>query len=132
MIAVGLSTAIGAALVLGAAFTPSPMPKAGGRLVTRGPYRRIRHPVYGGVILAYLGLVLCTGVWWRLILWCILVVFYELKTRYEEARLDEIHPRYRAYVEATGRLLPRLARGRPVAEIDDPRAGPACGPVVPQ
>ncbi|KAA0234639.1 MAG: hypothetical protein JJLCMIEE_02199 [Acidimicrobiales bacterium] len=130
MLAVGLSTAIAAGLCLGAAFTPSPMPNASGRLVTGGPYRRVRHPVYGGVILAYLGFVLCTGVWWRLTLWSVLVAFYELKTRYEEARLEEIHPEYRAYIERTGRLLPALAGGKP--QIDDPRDGPACGPVFPK
>ena len=38
------------------------------RLVTAGPYRITRNPMYAGFALAYLGVTLWVGTWWPLIL----------------------------------------------------------------
>ena len=40
---------------LGAALTPLPYPEPDGGLVTDGVYARVRHPIYGGVILVAIG-----------------------------------------------------------------------------
>jgi protein-S-isoprenylcysteine O-methyltransferase Ste14 len=40
---------------LGGSLTPFPRPRRRGALVTEGPYRLARHPIYGGGILFFLG-----------------------------------------------------------------------------
>jgi protein-S-isoprenylcysteine O-methyltransferase Ste14 len=43
------------ARALGRSLTPFPRPRSSGELVTHGPYRLARHPIYGGGILFFLG-----------------------------------------------------------------------------
>ena len=42
-------------LALGRNLTPFPKPIEGGELVTHGPYRFVRHPIYAGLIFGTLG-----------------------------------------------------------------------------
>ena len=46
---------------LGRSATPYPRPVAGGRLIDSGPYAFVRHPVYAGGILFFLGYALATS-----------------------------------------------------------------------
>lgn len=79
------------------------------RLATRGPYRVVRHPIYGlqVVMLAGVALLLPTP-----LAFFILGLHYLcawIKARDEEAYLLNVHgEEYRAYSGHTGRLLPRL------------------------
>jgi protein-S-isoprenylcysteine O-methyltransferase Ste14 len=57
----GLLLAIWAWRTLGTAATPYPRPREGGRLVDTGPYAVVRHPVYAGGFLFFLGFVLATS-----------------------------------------------------------------------
>jgi protein-S-isoprenylcysteine O-methyltransferase Ste14 len=62
---------------LGRSFTPFPVPRADGELVESGPFRLVRHPIYGGGLLLFCGSSLALGllglvgtaalalVWWR-------------------------------------------------------------------
>jgi protein-S-isoprenylcysteine O-methyltransferase Ste14 len=43
-------------------------------LLTGGPYRLSRNPMYTGLAVAYLGLALLLGSWWPLVLWPLVVV----------------------------------------------------------
>jgi protein-S-isoprenylcysteine O-methyltransferase Ste14 len=52
-----------AILTLGAFFRTSVQLLEGQRLVTRGPYRLLRHPAYTGGILLFAGIGLATGNW---------------------------------------------------------------------
>ncbi len=51
----GIALAIWARVHLGRNWSPAPALKEGHELVTSGPYKLIRHPIYTGVILATLG-----------------------------------------------------------------------------
>ena len=44
----------------------APEVKAAATLATPGPYRRIRHPMYSGLILFTLGFVFAAFHWWKL------------------------------------------------------------------
>jgi protein-S-isoprenylcysteine O-methyltransferase Ste14 len=54
-------------------------------LLTRGPYRLSRNPMYTGLAIAYLGLALLLGSWWPLALWPLaLIAVRQLAIRPEE------------------------------------------------
>jgi protein-S-isoprenylcysteine O-methyltransferase Ste14 len=76
------------------------------RLVTGGPYRLIRHPLYAAEILAAVALVLARpGLWASLTLLPFIAV-QMLRARFEEGLLARIFPEYRGYAARTRRLIP--------------------------
>lgn len=93
-------------LTLGRNLSPFPRPIAGGQLVTTGIYSIVRHPIYTGLVLGTLGWSLLIGSIVGLGLTVALFVFFELKSRREEAWLAESYPDYPAYRERTKKLIP--------------------------
>lgn len=91
--------------MLGRSLSPYPEPLAGGRLVDRGPYGLVRHPIYTGVIATFLGFSLRTGSWLALGASVVLVAFFWLKTGREERALRAAYPEYEAYAQRVPRRL---------------------------
>jgi len=89
-------------------FSPFPRPVEGGDLVEAGIYRRIRHPMYVGVVLCGLGWSLSSGSAVGLALSAALALLFDAKSRREEAWLIARHPAYRAYRSRTRRFIPGL------------------------
>jgi protein-S-isoprenylcysteine O-methyltransferase Ste14 len=82
----GVALAVWAYRALGAAFTPFPEPR--GQRVTWGPYRYLRHPMYGGGILFFAGMSLIFSVA-GLVLTAALALLWWRKGRLEERLLAE-------------------------------------------
>jgi len=82
--------------------------RAGSRLVTHGPYRYIRHPMYSALLLVTLALILDAFSAGRLILWIILVSDLWAKLIYEEQLLIQHFGEYKDYQKRTKRLIPFL------------------------
>lgn len=84
--------------------------KAEHELVTHGPYRWVRHPLYSSGLLLILGLALLAGSWFMLVFWVIgAVVFRASVIPAEEKNLERTFGKqYREYRETTGALLPRF------------------------
>ena len=101
----GIAFALYAVIALGRSL--SMMPEAR-RLVTHGPYRVIRHPVYLGEAIALVGVTLQFLSPWALALLVLQCVFQLERMKNEEAVLSETFPAYRAYAAHTARLLPGL------------------------
>jgi protein-S-isoprenylcysteine O-methyltransferase Ste14 len=88
-------------------FNIRPLPKAGGRLITSGPYRWIRHPMYSTVLLGAAALAWVAPAWaW--LAWAALAGVLWVKSSLEERALVQLHPAYAAYRRRTRRLLPWL------------------------
>ena len=87
-------------------FNIRPELKSGARLVTGGPYRRIRHPMYASVLLGVGALVVADPRPWRIALLVALLIVLMLKAAREEEYLRAAFPEYAAYVSRTWRLIP--------------------------
>ena len=95
-------------LSLGSSLTPYPRPRAGAVFRDGGPFRHVRHPIYGGVILLMLGWSVAEAPL-GLVPTAALAVFFDLKARREEALLDERYPQYAGYLARTPwRFVPWL------------------------
>ena len=100
---------LGAGLAgLGRSLTPMPRPRDDAQLIESGAYATVRHPIYGGIIALAFGWSLLVASPSALLLSGVLLGFFELKSRREEAWLVEHHDHYPAYMRATRRFFPRL------------------------
>lgn len=86
--------------------TPFPHPVPDGELITDGAFGLVRHPMYGGALLAALGWALLTASVLSIAVAAAVGVFLDLKSRREEAWLSEQHAGYEAYARSTRRLVP--------------------------
>jgi protein-S-isoprenylcysteine O-methyltransferase Ste14 len=84
------------------------LPEARG-LVTSGPYRVVRHPVYLGEIGACAGLAIAAPSPGNSAVMAGLIVAQAVRMRLEERALTEAFPEYAEYAAGTPRLVPRLA-----------------------
>lgn len=108
---VGLSGALGAWTLwhnrLGN-FRIHPEPKPHGQLVTTGPYRLIRHPMYTAVLLLAAALALVAAQVLAWLIWVALFGVLLTKARLEEDWLCEQHPLYASYRQHNKRFVPWL------------------------
>jgi protein-S-isoprenylcysteine O-methyltransferase Ste14 len=65
--ACGIALAIWARSYLGANWSATITIRTGHSLVSTGPYARLRHPIYSGMLLAIAGTALAEGDWWGLL-----------------------------------------------------------------
>jgi protein-S-isoprenylcysteine O-methyltransferase Ste14 len=111
---VGLSALAGCLLLwtlrnLGRNLTDTVVTRKSHTLVSTGPYRWVRHPFYITVALFMLGNALAAANWFILVTGSGVVLLLVIRTRREEEQLlRRFGDPYRAYVERTGRFLPRL------------------------
>ncbi len=76
-------------------------------LITDGAFRFVRHPIYSGILLIYLGLSLFTGSLISLVLTGVIFLFYNYIAGYEESYLKKrFGRRYEAYKEKTAKWIP--------------------------
>lgn len=94
---VGSWFVIGAALALGSTLSALPDPKPGGALVDRGPFRLVRHPIYGGVLLGSISTTVLSGGWWPLLPSAALALLLKVKAGLEERALMLAYPEFGEY-----------------------------------
>lgn len=88
--------------------TVFPRPIEGARLVDTGAYALVRHPIYGGIVAGAIGWGVAAASLPALAGAALLAIFFDLKSRREEAWLAEELPGYERYRRRTRRLLPWL------------------------
>ena len=87
-------------------FNIRPAPKDRGQLITSGPYRWIRHPMYTSVLLGGLALALISRSLAGWLMGAALALVLLLKSSLEERWMHEQHPGYAAYGQQSKRFLP--------------------------
>ena len=107
---VGLALRIWASRVLGAFYTRTLRTSAHQHLITKGPYRLVRHPGYLANLLMWLGAGFATANWIVPVsLTMPMMGAYWYRMRAEEAMLADAFPQeYPGYASHTWRLVPFL------------------------
>jgi protein-S-isoprenylcysteine O-methyltransferase len=104
----GLAVRLWSQAVLGRYYTSTLRHAADQPVLASGPYRLLRHPGYGGLLLAWLGAGLATANWAVVLaVTLLMVVAYSYRIATEEAMLlGAIGDRYKEYMARTWRLIP--------------------------
>ena len=80
-------------------------------IVSSGAFRYIRHPLYLGSIMFYLGLSISTASLFSFVLVILIFFFYNYIASYEEKLLeDRLSEEYRNYKKRTGKWVPMIGR----------------------
>lgn len=108
LVLLGMGFAIGARRFLGGNWSGRVTVKEGHTLVTSGPYRIVRHPIYTGMLLAFLGTALALGELSGFLALPFLFASFLIKSRQEEARMRATFPDYDRYAKRTPALIPFL------------------------
>ena len=108
MIAIGVVTLFAGFRGLGKSLTANPVPNEDGVLVTKGIYSIVRHPIYLGLLIITLGLVVSSGVWAQIIVWIALAVLLVYKMHWEEVLLTAKYKGYAEYMTKVPGIVPGL------------------------
>jgi protein-S-isoprenylcysteine O-methyltransferase Ste14 len=102
----GLALAVWARIYLGRNWGMPMSEKDQPELVTSGPYRLVRHPIYSGLLLALLGTALATNVYWLIAL-VVLGGYFVYSATVEERLMTSAFPAaYPSYRAKTKMLIP--------------------------
>ena len=102
----GLALAVWARVYLGRNWGMPMSQKAEPELVTTGPYGKVRHPIYSGIILGMVGTAIAVSPYW-LIAVAIFGAYFLFSAVVEERNMAKLFPAaYPPYKRATKMLIP--------------------------
>jgi len=105
----GLIFAVWARIALGANWSGTVTIKSGHNLIRRGPYRWIRHPIYTGILLSFLGTILLQGEVRAFAGFALVLLALYRKAKREERFLsEEFGEGFAEHAKHTGMFLPRF------------------------
>ena len=79
------------------------------RVISSGPYAFVRHPMYSGIMLFFVGVPLLLGSWWGVAIAPVFAILFAIRARIEERALVEGLPDYADYAARVRyRLVPGL------------------------
>ena len=87
-------------------FNVVPYPVENGVMVSHGPYRLIRHPMYTSIFIFSIALLSGQFDYYKLIVSLVLVIDLVVKMIFEEGLLCMHYPGYKSYMEKTKRVIP--------------------------
>jgi protein-S-isoprenylcysteine O-methyltransferase Ste14 len=106
LLAAALGFTVWARRHLGRNWSASVVVKEDHALVRTGPYRYVRHPIYTGILLAFLGMVVALGEVRGLVALAFAATAFVVKSRAEEARMRATFPEYDSYAQQTSAIIP--------------------------
>jgi protein-S-isoprenylcysteine O-methyltransferase Ste14 len=102
----GLAVAVQARIQLGKNWGLPMMQKPNPKLVTSGPYRYVRHPIYSGMLLMALGSMIDVNIYWLLV-FIVATVFFTYSAVTEERLMAQQFPKdYPSYKAKTKMFIP--------------------------
>jgi protein-S-isoprenylcysteine O-methyltransferase Ste14 len=102
----GLALAVWARVYLGRNWGMPMTRKAEPELVTTGPYKYVRHPIYSGLLLGVLGTALAVNIYWLIAL-VLAGAYFIYSARIEEGLMESAFPTtYDDYKSKTKMLIP--------------------------
>lgn len=105
----GVAFAIWARATLGRNWSAVVQVKRDHELIERGPYRWVRHPIYTGLLMAYLGTSFALGEWRGLLGTAIVGASFWFKLRLEERWMrEQFGARYEDYMRRVKALVPGI------------------------
>lgn len=105
----GVAFAIWARTTLGRNWSAVVQVKQDHELIERGPYRWVRHPIYTGLLMAYLGTSFALGEWRGLLGTAIVGVSFWFKLKLEERWMrEQFGSRYEDYMRRVKALVPGM------------------------
>jgi protein-S-isoprenylcysteine O-methyltransferase Ste14 len=109
LVLLGVSFAIWGRLQLGGNWSATVSVKEGHTLICRGPYTIVRHPIYSGLLLAFLGVAVIVGEVLGLLGVGVLFLSFWLKSRLEERfMLEQFGADYSHYQRQVKALIPHV------------------------
>lgn len=94
---------------IGNNISPTQGTREGHQLVTHGPYRWVRHPLYSAGFVLAICLTLISGLWWLgLAMLLPLALLYRRTAKEESNLISTFGDAYREYMRRTGRFFPKL------------------------
>jgi protein-S-isoprenylcysteine O-methyltransferase Ste14 len=102
----GLALAVWARLYIGRNWGMPMSKKADPELVTTGPYRYIRHPIYSGIILAMIGTTIAVSLYWLVAVALLGAYFVYSAIMEERFMADRFPDSYPEYKRSTKMLIP--------------------------
>jgi protein-S-isoprenylcysteine O-methyltransferase Ste14 len=103
----GLALAVWARVYLGRNWGMPMSRRAAPELVTTGPYRTIRHPIYSGILLGLAGTTIAVSPYWLNAV-AVLGVYFLFSAVIEERTMARLFPAYPSYKHATKMLIPYI------------------------
>jgi protein-S-isoprenylcysteine O-methyltransferase Ste14 len=94
---------------LGNNVTPTVVTRRSAQLITSGPYRWVRHPLYLMGFIGYAGFALLAENWFIALMAALVFGVLVIRTEKEEINLiEKFGSEYRKYMEQTGRFFPKF------------------------
>lgn len=89
-------------------FSIYPMPLSGAKLIVRGPYRYVRHPMYSSIILFCLVILISDFSYFLLLKYFFIIFIIAYKVQREEIYLEKTFAEYISYKKKTKFVIPFL------------------------
>jgi protein-S-isoprenylcysteine O-methyltransferase Ste14 len=102
----GLLLAVWARVSLGKNWGMPMTQKQNPELVTAGPYKYIRHPIYSGILVAMLGAAISSSIFWLTIFAITAIYFIYCAVAEEKIMIEQFPKDYPAYKGKTNMLFP--------------------------
>ena len=115
LVVLGIAATVGAQAVMGASWRGDVDPEARTALVTTGPFRWVRNPIFTASATTALGFTLMVPNVLGVVMLIAFLTAYQIQVRLvEEPYLRRVHGgAYSLYAQRTGRFLPWIGRERP-------------------
>ena len=105
----GFALTLWARYILGSNWSGTVTIKVDHELIRSGPYRYVRHPIYTGIILAFIGTALARDQWRGVVAFPLLWVAFTIKRLKEEQFMRQTFgEQYTEYSKTTGAIFPVL------------------------